>query len=113
MAKYSNYLFKLDLLILSVLKHKDMYGYELSKVIAEKTNGYVVPKHGTMYPVIYKLIEDGYITSDTVLVKNKARVYYHLEEKGEEYLQQLVQDYDNLVLQINNIVHGGENNDSK
>lgn len=30
MAKCSNYLFKLDLLILSVLKHKDMY---LSKVI--------------------------------------------------------------------------------
>ncbi len=113
MAKYSNYLFKLDLLILSVLKHKDMYGYELSKVISDKTNGYVVPKHGTMYPVIYKLIEDGYITSHTVVVKNKARVYYHLEEKGKKYLQQLVQDYDNLVLQINNIVHGGENNDSK
>lgn len=52
MAKYSNYLFKLDLLILSVLKHKDMYGYELSKLISDKTHGYVVPKHGTMYPII-------------------------------------------------------------
>lgn len=113
MSKYSNYLFKLDLLILSVLKHNDMYGYELSKVISDKTNGYVVSKHGTMYPVIYKLIENGYITSNTIIVRNKARVYYHLEDKGREYLQQLVEDYDNLVLQINNIVHGGENNDSK
>lgn len=108
MAKYSTYLFKLDLLILSVLKDKDMYGYELSKVIEERTKGVVVPKHGTMYPIIYKLIEDGYITSNTMLVKNKARVYYHLEDKGEEYLQQLIEDYDNLVQQINNIVHGGE-----
>ena len=113
MAKYSNYLFKLDLLILSVLKDKDMYGYELSKVIEERTNGAVVPKHGTMYPIIYKLIEDGYITSNTMLVKNKARVYYHLEDKGEVYLQQLVEDYDNLVQQINNIVHGGEHSESK
>ena len=108
MAKYSNYLFKLDLLILSVLKEKDMYGYELSKIIEEKSHGFIVPKHGTMYPIIYKLIEDGYITSDTVLVKNKARVYYHLEEKGRVYLQQLVEDYDNLVQEINNIVHEGD-----
>lgn len=113
MAKYSNYLFKLDLLILSVLKNKDMYGYELAKVIEERTNGTVVPKHGTMYPIIYKLIEDGYITNNTMLVKNKARVYYHLEDKGEKYLQQLIEDYDNLVQQINNIVHGGENIENK
>lgn len=112
MAKYSNYLFKLDLLILSVIKHKDMYGYEISKVISEKTNGKVVPKHGTMYPIIYKLIEEGYITSQTILVNNKARVYYHLEHKGEKYLQDLIEDYDNLVRQINNIVHrGGEENE--
>ena len=113
MAKYSNYLFNLDLLILSVLKHKDMYGYELSKLISDKTHGYVVPKHGTMYPIIYKLIEEGYIQSYTVVVNNKARVYYHLEDKGKIYLQQLVEDYDNLVQQINNIVHGEENDDSK
>ncbi len=36
-----------------------------------------------MSPIIYKLIEDGYITSHTVVIKNKDRVYYHLEEKGK------------------------------
>lgn len=112
MAKYSNYLFKLDLLILSVLKNDDMYGYELTKVISDKTNGYIVPKHGTMYPIIYKLIEDKYITSRTIIVKNKARVYYHLEDKGRDYLQQLIEDYDNLILQINNIVHGEDSNEN-
>lgn len=109
MAKYSNYLFKFDLLILSVLREKDMYGYEISKVLADRTHGYVVPKHGTMYPIIYKLVEEKYITSQTILVNNKARVYYHLEDKGKVYLQQIIKDYDNLVEQINNVVHGGEN----
>lgn len=108
MAKYSNYLFKLDLLILSVLKTKDMYGYELSKIIEEKSHGLIVPKHGTMYPIIYRLLEDEEITSTTILVNNKARVYYHLEEKGKEHLKELVQEYDNLVHQINNIVHKEE-----
>ena len=109
MAKYSNYLFKFDLLILSVLKEKDMYGYELSKIIAERTNNYVIPKHGTMYPIIYKLIENEYITSNTIIVNNKARVYYHLEEKGKEHLKEITKEYDNLVEQINNVVHRGEN----
>lgn len=35
MAKTSNYLFKLDLMILSLLKEKDQYAYELTKEIAE------------------------------------------------------------------------------
>lgn len=109
MAKYSNYLFKLDLLILSIIQEQDRYGYEISKLIADKTNGLIVPKHGTMYPIIYKLIEDNYITSNTILVNNKARVYYHLEDKGRDYLKTIIEEYDNLVKQINHVVHGGKN----
>lgn len=55
---------------------------------------------------IYKLIEEEYITSNTVLVGNKARVYYHLEEKGKEYLESITQEYDILVQYIDLIVHG-------
>lgn len=44
MAKTSNYLFKLDLMILSLLKEKDQYAYELTKEIAEKSKGRIEPK---------------------------------------------------------------------
>lgn len=107
MSKNSNYLFKLDSLILSVLQQKDMYGYEITKLISEISNGTIVPKHGTMYPIIYNLIEKGYITSDTQLFNNKARVYYHLEDEGKVYLKKITDDYDNLVRCIDLIVHGG------
>ena len=106
MAKNTNYLFKLDLLLLSILKEKDKYGYEMIKEISQRTDNLIEAKHGTMYPIIYKLIEEEYITSNTVLVGNKARVYYHLEEKGKEYLESITQDYDNLVQSIDLIVHG-------
>lgn len=108
MAKYSNYLFKLDLLILSVLNEKDMYGYEITKIIAKKSNDLIIPKHGTMYPIIYKLIEDNFITSYTEVVNNKARVYYHLEDKGKLYLKQITKEFDILVNSLNSIVHGVE-----
>ena len=93
MAKNTNYLFKLDLLLLSILKEKDKYGYEMIKEISQRTDNLIEAKHGTMYPIIYKLIEEEYITSNTVLVGNKARVYYHLEEKGKEYFEKLMFTY--------------------
>lgn len=111
MAKNTNYFFKLDLLILSVLRRRDMYGYEITKYITEITREKIVPKHGTMYPIIYQLLEEGYMTSHTELINNKARVYYHLEDKGKEYLDKITKDYDELVECINLIVHGGDNNE--
>ena len=53
MAKTSNYLFKLDLMILSLLKEKDQYAYELTKEIAEKSKGRIEPKE--WYNVSYYL----------------------------------------------------------
>ena len=91
MAKTSNYLFKLDLMILSLLKEKDQYAIE--------------PKNGTMYPIIYKLIENGYISSNTIIYHNKARVYYHLEPAGKEYLDKIIVEFDELVDCINSFIH--------
>lgn len=106
MSKNSNYLFRLDLLILSILKDRNAYGYEITKLVTELTNGTIVPKQGTMYPIIYRLLEEGLITSHTELVNNKARVYYHIESKGEEYLKKITEEYDEVVRCIDLIVHG-------
>lgn len=97
MAKTSNYLFKLDLMILSLLKEKDQYAYELTKEIAEKSKGRIEPKNGTMYPIIYKLIENGYISSNTII--------YHLEPAGKKYLDKIIVEFDELVDCINSFIH--------
>ena len=106
MGKNTNYLFRLDLLILSVLQERDKYGYEMMKEIAKTTNNLVTAQHGRFYPAIRKLLEEECITSDTVLLGNKVRVYYHLEEKGKEHLKKVTQDYDNVVQNLDLIIHG-------
>lgn len=105
MAKNTNFLFKLDLLILSILKESDQYGYQLTKIISEQTNNLIVPKAGTMYPVLYDLMDKKYISSYDEYVGTKIRVYYHLEDSGKEYLKKLINDYDTLVKTINSIIH--------
>lgn len=106
MAKNNNFLFKVDLLLLSVLRERDKYAYEMVKEIAKMTDNTIIPKQGTIYPVIHKLIDKEYVSSTDVVVNNKIRVYYHIEEKGLAYLESITNDYDNLVQCIDLIVHG-------
>lgn len=107
MAKNTNYFIKLDLLVLSMLKDKDMYVYEMVKYLKSVSNGMIFPKSGTIYPVISSLSENHYISTYKKEVNNKIRVYFHIEEAGKEYLKELLDEYDNLVSIIDFIVHGG------
>lgn len=104
MAKNTNFLFKLDLLILSILLDGDCYGYEMTKLISSKTNNLIIPKTGTMYPVLYDLLNNKYISSYEEYIGTKARVYYQIEEDGKTYLYKILKDYKDLVSAINTIV---------
>ena len=84
----------MSLVLLSVLQKEDMYGYQLVQQIRELSGGRIVTQEGSLYPVLYKLQEKGYISDRKVLVgKRMTRVYYHLEPEGVAYLQILREDY--------------------
>lgn len=106
-----NIYFRFEMLILSVLKDKDRYGYEITSTIKELSDGLIVIKEGTLYPTLYKLIDNDYVSSEDVIVNRKIRVYYHLEDKGRAYLQQLEDEYFVWEEKIRKIVKRGENNE--
>jgi len=84
-----------DLLVLSILYHEDSYPYDMCKYIREKTDGFINISQNTLYTVIYKLVKDEMISEKRVFADNKrARVYYHIEQKGLEYHQELLSTYD-------------------
>lgn len=82
------------LVILTLLQEGDLYGYQLSQMMKERSEGeYCVPE-GSLYPALYKLIEQGFVTDERKLVgKRLTRVYYHLEDSGREHLKKLTADY--------------------
>ena len=82
------------LLILTFLQEGDMYGYQISQTLLERSDGEFSIPEGSLYPALYKLIEQGYISDHKELVgKRMTRVYYHLEDSGRAYLKQLTADY--------------------
>ena len=82
------------MLVLKLLDGQDMYGYQIVQEIAARSGGTIVTQEGSLYPVLYKLQDQGMISGEKVLVgKRMTRVYYHLEESGHRRLQELVHEY--------------------
>ena len=71
----------LELCVLSLLKKRDRYGYEISEYLA----GHIPISDGTVYPILRKLRTDGLLT--TYLQEESGgppRKYYKLTALGRE-----------------------------
>ncbi len=84
----------IDLLILSVLKEKDNYGYEISKTIKEKTGGTFEIQEATLYLSLKRLEKHGAISSYWGTESHGGRrKYYAITEEGIELFETYVHDW--------------------
>ena len=84
----------IELLLLSILRVEDCYGYQITQKIREQSDGAITVTEGALYPILYKLSDKGYVSDYKKLAgKRLTRVYYHLEQAGSEYLDSLLEDY--------------------
>ena len=74
----------MSLLILSLLDQEDMYGYQIVQEIAARSGGTIVTQEGSLYPVLYKLQDQGMISGEKVLV-GKRMTHRRLQELVHEY----------------------------
>ena len=95
----------MSLVILALLKKEDMYGYQLVQQTQVASGGKIVTQEGSLYPVLYKLLEQGLISDHKVQVgKRMSRIYYHLEPAGHKRLEELIQEYDSITEGIHRII---------
>ena len=100
-----------DLVVLSVLTEKDMYGYEIVKAVEEKSGGnYTIPL-GTLYPVLYRYLESGYLTDRDEIVGKRLRKYYHLEDKGREHFREMLAEYKKISAGVELITKAVDNSE--
>ena len=95
----------LELIVLHLLQNNDLYGYQITQAIKEKSNGQYSILAGSLYNILFRLSESGYITEyiKKVGVKRKRR-YYHLEEKGKEHYIKLLNEYNKVCQNVNMIL---------
>lgn len=84
----------MSLVILALLKKEDMYGYQLVQETARRSGARIITQEGSLYPVLYKLLDQGLISDRKVQVgKRMTRVYYHLEQAGFVRLEELKKEF--------------------
>ncbi len=104
-----------ELLILTLLKDQDMYGYQIAQELASRSKGLYTLQESSMYPTLYRLLEKKLISDRQEKVgKRRVRVYYHLEETGKDYLKAIRKEYCSIsrgvfyILNIHDINELGE-----
>ncbi len=78
----------IPLVIMEILRSGEAYGYEIVKEIGRRSDGKLEFGQGTIYPLLYKLEEKGYVTSERKSLPNgRERRYYRLTDKGLKELE--------------------------
>jgi PadR family transcriptional regulator PadR len=86
-----------EMLILHILQGGDCYGYLLTQLIKKHSEGLISVPAGSLYPSLYRLEDKGYISEEKRQVgKRLVRTYYHIEESGKAYLNELVENYEKV-----------------
>jgi PadR family transcriptional regulator PadR len=96
-----------ELLILRLLKDREMYGYELVQAIRTVTREAVSLGEGVVYPVLHGLEKDGALKSRRKAVSGRTRVYYTVTPAGQKRLSALVSSWTRLNEAVATTLQGG------
>lgn len=95
----------LSLLILSLLKRRAMYGYELAATVKEKTGGAFEWKAGSLYPSLHKLEKDGLVQAQWQgKPEGRQRKYYHLTAAGDQALAEKTKAWSSISQAVNQVL---------
>ena len=97
-----------ELLILSLLSRRSMYGYELVQAIRQATNGTLEFGEGCVYPILHYLEAEGMLASKRETVSGRSRVIYRVTSKGSKQLASTTTAWQRIVQAVNYALQGGK-----
>ena len=97
-----------ELLILSLIEHRPRHGYEISKLIEQRSEGVLKFNVASFYPLLYRLEKRGFISGRWVeKAGQRRRRYYALTAQGKTVLKEQRSSWAEFVNAIDRIT-GGE-----
>jgi transcriptional regulator len=93
-----------ELMILSLLEDEPRHGYDISKLIEQRSAGTVKFRVASLYPLLYRLEQRGWIDGRWVeKAWQRRRRYYHLTKEGHRVLAAQRRGWREFVEAINRI----------
>jgi DNA-binding PadR family transcriptional regulator len=75
-----------ELLVLATLRDEAKHGYQIALDVEEDSNGLFRFKHGTLYPILHRLEEEGLIRGKWSKSGGRRRKVYGLTAAGARHL---------------------------
>lgn len=98
-----------ELLILSLVENRPRHGYEISKLIEERSDGVLKFNVASFYPLLYRLEKRGFLEGRWVeKTGQRRRRYYRVTAQGRKVLKEQRSTWLEFVNAINRIT-GAEN----
>jgi PadR family transcriptional regulator PadR len=93
-----------ELLILSLIQHRPRHGYEISKLIEERSGGMLKFNVASLYPLLYRIEKKGFISGKWIeKAGQRRRRYYQLTPQGKKVLGEQRSSWIEFVNAINRI----------
>lgn len=92
------------LLILSLVEHRPRHGYEISRLIEERSGGVLTYNVASFYPLLYRLEKRGLLEGRWVeKAGQRRRRYYRLTREGKKALKEQRSIWRDFVEAMNRI----------
>jgi PadR family transcriptional regulator, regulatory protein PadR len=93
-----------ELLILSLLQDRARHGYEISKLIESRSEGVLRFNVASLYPLLYRLEERGWIQGKWVeKAGQRRRRFYELTAEGKSIVEAQRNTWREFVIAINRV----------
>src|SRR4051794_4492708 len=93
-----------ELLVLSLVEIRSRHGYEISKLIEQRSEGTLSFRVASLYPLLYRLEKRGWIQGRWVeKAGQRRRRYYRLTEQGRKILSEQRRGWEVFVAAIRRI----------
>lgn len=96
----------LDLMVLSLLAEEPRYGYSLQQKIRESSGDQIQLPAGTLYPLLHKLENEGWIRSSWDESTGRKRKWYELTKSGRKRLASQAAQWNRYVGAIRGLLEG-------
>jgi PadR family transcriptional regulator, regulatory protein PadR len=94
-----------DLLVLSLLTERERHGYELAKLIEQRSGGDLVFHVASLYTVLYRLEDQGLIRGRWVeKAGERRRRFYRLTAQGEKAVERQRQEWRRFVVAVDRVM---------
>ena len=98
-----------ELLVLSLLEAQPRHGYDISKLIEARSGGALTFHVTSLYPLLHRLEQQGWIEGKWVeKAEQRRRRYYRLTAAGRRVLRSKQQSWKDFVAAIGRVT-GAEN----